>query len=144
MTSVLVVDDDAGIRGMLGRFLRGAGYEVREATNGIEATAAFRLHEADLVITDMYMPDADGIDVIMQLRSEFPDTRIVAMSGGGYQDRGHVLEFAERAGALRTLSKPFDRQSLLNAVTVALGPPRSDPEGSYLPGCAPGSSRYSP
>jgi len=127
MTSVLVVDDDADIRGLLGRFLRGAGYEVREATNGMEATAAYRLHAADLVITDMYMPSADGIDVIVRLRSEFPDVRIVAMSGGGYLDKGHVLAFAERAGALRTLPKPFDRQSLLNAVTDALGSPRADP-----------------
>ena len=147
MTSVLVVDDDAGIRDMLGRFLRGDGYEVREAANGREAMAAYRLHAADLVITDMYMPDADGIDVIMRLRSEFPDTRIVAMSGGGYLDQGGVLEFAERAGALGMLPKPFDRQSLRNAVMDALGPSRAHPQGSdptYFPTCSLGSSRYSP
>lgn len=122
MKSVLIVDDDAGIRGILGRLLRGNGYEVREAANGLEAMAAYRAHVSDLIITDMYMPDADGIDVIRRLQSEFPGTRIVAISGGGYLDQGHVLDFAERVGALRTLPKPFDCESLLRTVTAALDP----------------------
>lgn len=122
MTSVLVVDDDSGVRGVVSRFLGSAGYEVREASTGREGMAAYRERTADLVITDMYMPDSDGIDVIMRLRADFPHIRIVAMTGGGVRDEGKVLEGAEHAGALCTLRKPFDRESLLRAVADTLGP----------------------
>lgn len=120
MTRILVVDDDADLRRILGRFLRGAGFAVREATNGREAISAYRAEQADLVITDMYMPDSDGVDVIMRLRSEFPDARFMAISGGGFADPTHTLETARGAGALGTLSKPFTRASLFRVLTRCL------------------------
>jgi len=120
MTRILVVDDDADLRRVLGRFLRGAGYVVGEATNGREAITAYRSEPADLVITDMYMPDSDGVDVIMRLRSEFPTARFMAISGGGFADPTHTLETARGAGALGTLSKPFTRASLFRVLSDCL------------------------
>jgi len=124
--SVLVVDDDIDLRRVLGRYLSGAGYSVSEAINGTEAIAAFREHPVDVVITDMYMPESDGVDVIMRLRSEFPAARFVAMSGGGFADSPHVLETARQAGALCTLPKPFTRASLLETLTNCLKPHATD------------------
>jgi len=124
-TSILVVDDDSDLRRLLGRYLSGAGYAVSEATNGNEAIAAYREHPADLVITDMYMPESDGVDVIMRLRSEFPAARFVAISGGGFADSPHVLEIARSAGAVCTLPKPFTKASLLQTLTDCLASQRA-------------------
>jgi DNA-binding NarL/FixJ family response regulator len=74
-----------------------------------------------VIITDMYMPTVDGIEVIGALMSEFPEARLIVMSGGGQVGKEDVLDLARRLGAKQTLSKPIDRQELLAAVNAVLG-----------------------
>lgn len=133
MTSVLIIDDEADIRDSVGQLLERAGYEVRTAGNGSEGIAAYRRASADLVITDMIMPKGHGLDAIKTLRSEFPQARIIAVSGGGtfgaqtYRSETIAttayLAAASAAGADIVLTKPFDQKTLLEAVH-RLCPPR--------------------
>lgn len=131
-TRILLVDDDADLRRVLCMCLRGAGYAVDEASNGREAIAAYREDPPDLVITDMYMPGSDGVDVIMRLRSEFPSARFMAISGGGFADSTRTLATARGAGAIGTLPKPFTRAALLEMLTDCLGLRRGDMAEPYL------------
>ncbi|MDH3455883.1 MAG: response regulator [Gemmatimonadota bacterium] len=116
---VLVVDDDENICRVVRRMLTAAGYEVEVAGNGQEALTKLS-PEVAVVISDVLMPEMDGIEMLRRLRKEAPDAKIISMSGGGIQDKEHVLEIAERLGAARTLSKPFTREELLNVVAAVL------------------------
>ncbi|KPK56968.1 MAG: hypothetical protein AMS21_12105 [Gemmatimonas sp. SG8_38_2] len=118
--SILVVDDDENICRVVQRMLSAAGYEVEVASDGQEALAKLTPDVA-VVLSDVLMPEMDGIEMIMRLRKEAPDAKIVSMSGGGIQDKEHVLEIAQRLGAVRTLPKPFSREDLLRVVQEALG-----------------------
>ena len=122
IASILIVDDDADMRRVLRRILATAGYEVFEAADGFEAISAYRDHPVNLVITDMYMPGSDGLDVILRLRSEFPKARFIAISGGGFADKEHVLEAATAAGAVSTLPKPFAVEALLRTLSDCVTP----------------------
>jgi two-component system chemotaxis response regulator CheY len=117
IAKILIVDDDAAIRRVLDRLLTRAGYDVIQAANGFEAIDSYRAHPVDLVITDMYMPGADGLDVINRLRAEYPQARFIAISGGGFVDPARALEAASVAGALNTLPKPFSPDALLRTLT---------------------------
>lgn len=121
MTRILVVDDDPTVRQIIAKVLTRAGHEAEEVGDGSEAIAAFRERPADLILMDIYMPGADGIEAIIRLQQEFPDVRIIAMSGGGHRDKHDVLEMAARLGAKRTLPKPVGREELLAAVADVLG-----------------------
>jgi CheY-like chemotaxis protein len=116
---VLVVDDDENICRVVQRMLSAAGYEVDVAKNGQEALTKLS-PDVDVVLSDVLMPEMDGIEMLVRLRKEAPDAKIISMSGGGIQDKEHVLEIAERLGAARTLSKPFSREDLLGAVEGVL------------------------
>lgn len=111
---VLVVDDDSLIREMLVRVLSRAGYEVTSAANGKEALASFEAQPVDLVITDICMPELDGLETIAELRRKAPDLRIIAISDAA--GPGSYLRAAESFGATRTLAKPFDSQQLLDTI----------------------------
>jgi CheY-like chemotaxis protein len=100
--------------------LTGAGYEVAEVGDGSHAIEAYRAQPSDLVLSDIYMPGVDGVEAIIRLRVEFPDIRIVAVSGGGYRDKEEVLDVAARLGARATLTKPLERRLLLKTVERVL------------------------
>ena len=117
---ILVVDDDENICRVVRRMLNAAGYDVDVANNGQEALAKLT-PDVNLVLSDVLMPEMDGIEMIMRLRKEAPDVKIISMSGGGIQDKEHVLEIAERLGAVKTLSKPFSREDLIGTVQEVLG-----------------------
>jgi len=117
---ILVVDDEAGIRKALLLMLEDAGFEVAEAGNGEEGLRAFRRQPADLVITDLFMPDKDGLELIRGLRREFPDVKVIAMSGGGFSSSMHMLPFARRLGAVEVLDKPFSLATALATVERVL------------------------
>lgn len=119
MATILVIDDDASIRRSLRRILELHDHRVREAGNGSTALAdlADRAgQDLDLVITDIYMPEMDGIEFLIRFRDLHPDTPIIAISGGGYAPKEFVLEDASLIGATTTLSKPLTVDGVLDAV----------------------------
>ena len=116
MERILIIDDEQQIRSMLRLMLERDGYEVVEAPDGIEGIKAYRQKPADLVITDLIMPNKDGIGMIIELQKEFPDVKIIAMSGGGLNKPEGYLKGAKKLGAACTLTKPIDREKMLRAV----------------------------
>jgi YesN/AraC family two-component response regulator len=125
MTRVLIIDDESQIRSMLKLMLERDGYEVAEAPDGIEAIRIYRQDPADLIITDLIMPNQDGIGMIIALKKEFPDVKIIAMSGGGLNKPEGYLKGAKKLGAACTLKKPIDRDELLRAIKEVLKSPSS-------------------
>ena len=113
---ILVIDDDDQFRGMLRETLEHAGYEVMDAPNGKEGIRVYRENPADLVITDIIMPEKEGIETIRELKREFPDVKIIAMSGGARNGPAGYLKMAKMLGAQRTLTKPLEREELLETV----------------------------
>lgn len=117
MTRILLVEDDPQVRSMMSETLTQEGYAVDEAINGKEAVAHFRETPADLVITDIIMPEQDGVETIHTLRREFPDVNIIAISGGSANIRGeYLLGTANALGAVKTFNKPVDMAELLNTI----------------------------
>jgi DNA-binding NtrC family response regulator len=110
---ILVADDDADMRLTLKLALELAGYAVDVAANAREALAAQRREPAAVLITDIFMPDADGFEAIDSFRKEFPQTRIVVVSGGAQFTKRDYLPDAELIGVDATLQKPFDIDKLL-------------------------------
>lgn len=128
MANIVVVDDDPGLRGVMKKILERGGHTVREAEDG---NAGMRLveHEApDLVVTDLLMPEKEGIETIRELQERFPEVRILAISGAGTPDgEGGPLMDAELFGAHHTLSKPFSVGALLSVVDRVLIGSTPDP-----------------
>lgn len=120
---ILLVDDDADVRDALCHVLGRAGFSVRSAGNGADAIAALRKSGADIVITDIIMPLLDGVETIHAIREEFPNIRIIAISGGGNVGAGEFqpqaittsayLAAASKFGADAILAKPFETAELL-------------------------------
>jgi YesN/AraC family two-component response regulator len=92
MARILIIDDESQIRSMLRLMLERVGYEVVEAPDGIEGIRKYREKPADLIITDLIMPNKDGIGMIIDLKKEFPEVKIIAMSGGGVNRPEGYLE----------------------------------------------------
>jgi CheY-like chemotaxis protein len=114
---LLVVDDDADMRLTLKLALELAGYAVNVAANGREALETQRQEPADVLITDIFMPDADGFEAIDGFRKEFPRTKIVVVSGGAQFSKRDYLPDAELIGVDATLQKPFDVDTLLGLLS---------------------------
>jgi len=121
MALILIIDDDFRIREVLRQILERAGYEVMEASDGKEGISLYREKQADLIITDIIMPKKEGLETITDLRIEFPEVKIIAISGGGRIGPETYLELAEGFGANRLLTKPFGHEELLEAVQDLLG-----------------------
>ena len=121
MPRILVIDDDAHIRRMLSRMLQQSGYEVKDAADGSEGLRLIREAPFDLVLTDLIMPEKEGIEMIIELRTEFPDVKIIAMSGGARMGPEAYLQLADSLGAERTFSKPIDRDELIGAIKELIG-----------------------
>jgi CheY-like chemotaxis protein len=121
MPSVLVVDDEDQIRQLIRETLEYAGYHVTEARDGKEALQQYRLAPADVVIMDILMPDQDGLETIATLRREFPNVKVIAMTGGsGMIGILNFLDVARMLGAHSTLQKPFEMKGLLDTVKAEL------------------------
>ena len=116
MFEILLVDDDAAFRAMVKKTLERAGYRVREAADGAIGLKLHRERASDLLLTDLVMPNTEGLELITTLRREAPGMRIIAMSGGGRGAAGDYLAFASLLGAAATLAKPFTQQQLLSAI----------------------------
>jgi CheY-like chemotaxis protein len=122
MPDLILIEDDETLRQMLARMLDRHGFAVREADNGLEGLKLMRELPAPLVVTDLIMPEMEGIETIRHLRRLYPDTKIVAMSGGGKVGAKCYLAVARQLGANRTLAKPFKPEQLLRMVAELLAP----------------------
>lgn len=128
---ILIIDDETDVRDSLRRVLARAGYDVRTLADPAEAVTQLRLVATDLVITDIIMPRLSGVELISSIVKEFPDMRVLAISGGGNFDAdasqtGEMLTMsyltaARNAGAIHVLTKPFDSAELLQSVTLVMG-----------------------
>lgn len=123
---ILIIEDVRVERKILKQWLEGAGCEVIEASNGVEGLERYREHLPDLVITDIVMPEKEGIELMIELRKEFPDIKIFAVSGAGATKAGEYLPLAKSVGALRTFVKPIEKRALLDAVRTLS--PAADPK----------------
>lgn len=120
MAKILVIDDEELVRLTLRQMLESGGYEVVEARNGREGVETHRTTEIDLVLTDIIMPEQEGIETIIQLRRSDPNLRIIAISGGGRMKNMDFLKIAANVGADTVLTKPFTTQELLDAVGACM------------------------
>jgi DNA-binding response OmpR family regulator len=117
MTRILVVDDDFQMREMLGVILERKGYDVKTASDGKAALQLQRKKPFDIVITDIIMPEKEGLETISELRRGYPQLKIIAISGGGSYEPEEYLELASQVGADRVLAKPFGSWEILGAVS---------------------------
>ena len=118
MASILIIDDEEIIRALLRSVLEGAGYEVTEAANGRIGLELYRQSPRDLVITDILMPEMNGLDMLLELTREFLHAKVIAISGAGGEQ--NILDVAKLLGARRTFRKPFSLPRLLDAVRYEL------------------------
>lgn len=116
---VLIVDDSAGLREIMRIGLQAQGYEVVQASDGREALKVQRERPADVIVTDLFMPEMDGIETLEVVKQEFPDTPVVAMSGVPTRTGTDFLEVAHELGAALVLRKPFSIPELVAAVERA-------------------------
>ena len=120
MPNILIIDDDNQFRTMLRKMVERNGYEVIEASDGKEGIKLYRKNPTDLIITDLIMPEKDGIETIQELRKDFPDVKIIAISGGGRLGPHDYLHLAKMLGAQRTLTKPIELPDLLKTIKELL------------------------
>ena len=123
MPSILILDDDEPILMTMAAILRDAGYLVSTASNGSSGLMLFASWAHDLVITDISMPGADGLEVIASLRKTVPRPRIIAMSGGSRRLNSNFLHEAHLLGAQQVLEKPIEPEILLQIVAAILAEP---------------------
>ena len=120
VSSILVVDDDAQVLDVMSEMLKLEGHQVTLAENGKQAVAQVEAGPFDLVITDLIMPEKEGLETIADIRKLRGDVPIIAISGGGRVGPTDYLETARFIGADTTLAKPFGRQELITAVADLL------------------------
>ncbi len=124
MKKILVIEDDDMVRNLIKKMLEFEGFSVECASNGKEGFEKYAENSADLVITDLIMPEQDGIETIIQLKKIAPDIKIIAISGGGQLGPGKVdardyLDIAKSFGAFCILPKPIDRTELISMIKGA-------------------------
>lgn len=130
MALVLLIDDDPQLRNTLRRIVASAGHTVLEASDGREGLALFNSQPPDVVITDIIMPEKEGIETIIELRRSSHGSKILAISGGGHAGKIDFLTVAKKLGADLVLQKPIRAAELLNAVASLVAPARSVANGA--------------
>ncbi len=120
MATILVIDDELFMLEFVRKILESAQHKVLMATSADSGLEAYRANKPDLVITDLIMPEKDGLEAIQELRKENPAARIIAISGGGRSGYTNALEAAKVFGARETVRKPFSPNVLMAAVTRVL------------------------
>lgn len=121
MQQVLIVDDDDSLRESFRRLLEMKNLKVLEASDGAQALALLQKEPVGLVITDIFMPYQDGITTIMEIREQYPDMKIIAISGGGRLATVDYLELAKDLGAHHVFQKPFDYDELFAVIEKLSG-----------------------
>ncbi len=120
MTHILIIDDDEQILTMLSQVLAKEGYEITTAIDGRQGIELYKEIRADLVITDIVMPDMEGLEAIRKLRKENNDIKIIALSGGGFVDPDEYLKIAKQFGAKYAFAKPVDLKKLKTTIKELL------------------------
>ena len=116
MTRVLVIEDNEDFADLIRHFLEAAGFSVALAPDGRLGMEIQRHQPADIIVTDIFMPRQDGVETISEMRKEFPDARIIAMTGRESLTDFDALRIANELGAVRTFKKPFDIPDLVAAI----------------------------
>lgn len=127
MSCILVVDDNEEIRRFIRRVLEAEGHAVIEAENGKSAAERVGQQPVDLVISDIFMPESDGLELLRALRKRAPKLKVIAISGGGNLGNMDILHAARLFGAYRVFTKPFATRDLLDAIREALGSGEAPP-----------------
>lgn len=123
MATILVIDDEEMVRATLRLALESAGHRVLEAGNGQDGLRLLETNPVDLTITDIIMPEKEGIETIIEIRRRQPEAKIIAISGGSRSQDIDFLRIAERLGAVHSLAKPFSPQMLIELVNAATSTP---------------------
>ncbi len=122
MARILIIDDELSMRSLIRMILEQAGHDVADAQDGNEGIRIQKAQPADLVITDLIMPGKEGFETIIELKTDFPDTKLIAISGGAqFIDKDNILRTANKLGADYALAKPFKKEGLLKAAGKLLG-----------------------
>ncbi|MFO7933693.1 MAG: response regulator [Bacteroidales bacterium] len=116
MQKILIIDDEPHILMMLKKMMEKAGYDIDLASNGHEGMKLFQKSPSDLVITDIIMPEKEGLETIREMKRIQPELKIIAMSGGGKISAENYLETASIFGANRVIQKPFTQKEMVTAV----------------------------
>ena len=116
MKHVLVVDSDEQVRRQIRQGLENAGYEVEEAHHGRAALKQYRDRPADVVVTAIVMQEMDGIEILMELKKDFPDACIIALADDGWFSKSYYLNCALKLGAFKAISKPVNVEELVSTV----------------------------
>ena len=127
---ILIIDDEVHILLMLKKMLERAGYEVDIAPNGLEGLELFRKDQPDLVITDIIMPEKEGLETIREMKKEQSQLKILAMSGGGKISADSYLDTAKIFGASGIIEKPFSQNHLISIVNQLLNEDESEQKDS--------------
>jgi CheY-like chemotaxis protein len=122
MSRILVIDDNPDIRTVLRRALERSGFDVMEATNGSNGILRIRSQPFDLVIMDIVMPEKGGIETVIELRNEFPDLKIILISGQVTMDSAVLQNLTGQFGVDYVFSKPFEIPEVMGAVRCLLAP----------------------
>lgn len=120
MASILIIEDDQRLRLALKENLTYRGYEVTDASNGLEGINSFISNRPDLIVMDIIMPEKEGIETIRELKRDYPSVKIIAISGGGTLGPEHYLKVAIAMGADRALKKPFRTDILVGSIEELL------------------------
>ncbi|HXR87742.1 MAG TPA: response regulator [Stellaceae bacterium] len=120
MKKILIIEDNQIVRNTVMRILQSAGYTVVTANDGVQGFDMFRKERPDLVVSDIIMPQQEGIATIRQILTERPGTKIIAISGGGRIGNTDFLQIARKMGAVDALQKPFDPDDLLGRINNCL------------------------
>jgi DNA-binding response OmpR family regulator len=121
MAIILVIDDDQQICDLLQQVLSEEGHVVHSALNGVEGISQYRQYLPELVVVDILMPEKEGLETILDLRREFTNVMIIAMSGASEGAKTNLLELAQQLGAQHRLIKPFQLETVVKLVNTALG-----------------------
>jgi len=124
MPKILIVEDDIVFATALTRILARFGYQCFSAKNGSEGIAMVELDSPDVVLTDIVMPEKEGIEFIIEMREKFPCIPLIAMSGGGTRGEMTYLKIARSLGAVSTLEKPFPIEQVVTEIERVLGTKR--------------------